>query len=181
MDGWGIAKDPSVSAIDKANTPFVDSLYKNYPHSQLEASGLAVGLPEGQMGNSEVGHMNLGAGRVVYQDLVKINMAVDDGSLAKEKVLVDAFDYAKKNDKKVHFIGLLSDGGVHSHIKHLEGLTTAAAEKGLKDVFVHVFTDGRDTDPHGGIDYVKDLEKHLKESHRQNCHRYRPLLCHGSR
>lgn len=164
MDGWGIAKDPSVSAIDKANTPFVDSLYKNYPHSQLEASGLAVGLPEGQMGNSEVGHMNLGAGRVVYQDLVKINMAVEDGSLAKEKVLVDAFDYAKKNNKKVHFIGLLSDGGVHSHIKHLEGLTTAAAEKGLKDVFVHVFTDGRDTDPHGGIDYVKDLEKHLAKS-----------------
>lgn len=164
MDGWGIAKDPSVSAIDKANTPFVDSLYLNYPNSKLEASGMAVGLPEGQMGNSEVGHMNLGAGRVVYQDLVKINMAVEEGSLAKEKVLTDAFDYAKKNNKKVHFMGLLSDGGVHSHINHLKGLTTAAAENELEDVYIHVFTDGRDTDPKGGIDYVKDLESHLRKS-----------------
>lgn len=164
LDGWGIAKDPSVSAIDKAHTPFVDSLYQKYPHSQLEASGLAVGLPEGQMGNSEVGHMNLGAGRVVYQDLVKINMAVEDGSLAMEPVLVDAFEYAKKNNKKVHFIGLLSDGGVHSHINHLKGLTTAAAQKGLDDVFIHVFTDGRDTDPHGGLHYVNELEEHLSKT-----------------
>ncbi len=164
LDGWGIAKDPTVSAIDKANTPFVDSLYHNYPHSQLEASGLAVGLPEGQMGNSEVGHMNLGAGRVVYQDLVKINLAVEDGSLAKEPVLEDALGYAKANHKKVHLIGLLSDGGVHSHINHLKGLTSAAAEKGLKDVFVHVFTDGRDTDPKGGLGYVKDLQSHLSKT-----------------
>lgn len=164
LDGWGIAKDPSVSAIDKANTPFVDSLYHKYPHSKLEASGLAVGLPAGQMGNSEVGHMNLGAGRVVYQDLVKINLAVEDGSLAKQPVLVEAFDYAKANNKKVHFIGLLSDGGVHSHINHLKGLTTAAAEQGLKDVNIHVFTDGRDTDPKGGLGYVADLEKHLAKT-----------------
>ncbi|WP_417588908.1 2,3-bisphosphoglycerate-independent phosphoglycerate mutase [Owenweeksia hongkongensis] len=164
LDGWGIAKDPSVSAIDKANTPFVDSLYTNYPHSQLEASGLAVGLPEGQMGNSEVGHMNLGAGRVVYQDLVKINLGVEDGSLASQPVLQDAFDYAKANSKKVHFIGLLSDGGVHSHINHLKGLTTAAAEKGFKDVKIHVFTDGRDTDPKGGAKYVADLENHLAKT-----------------
>lgn len=164
LDGWGIAKDPSVSAIDKANTPFVDSLYHKYPHSKLEASGLAVGLPEGQMGNSEVGHMNLGAGRVVYQDLVKINLAVEDGSLAKQPVLVEAFDYAKANNKKVHFIGLLSDGGVHSHINHLKGLTAAAAEQGLKDVNVHVFTDGRDTDPKGGLGYVADVEKHLAKT-----------------
>lgn len=161
LDGWGIAKDPSVSAIDKANTPFIDSLYHDYPHSQLEASGLAVGLPEGQMGNSEVGHMNLGAGRVVYQDLVKINLAVEDGSLSKEPVLVEALDYAKKNNKKVHFIGLLSDGGVHSHINHLKGLTSAAAAKGLEDVNIHVFTDGRDTDPKGGFGYVADLQNHL--------------------
>ncbi len=164
LDGWGIAKDPSVSAIDKANTPFVDSLYHKYPNSQLEASGMAVGLPDGQMGNSEVGHMNLGAGRVVYQDLVKINLAVEDGSLAKEPVLEEALDYAKSNAKKVHFIGLLSDGGVHSHINHLKGLTTAAADKGLKDVLVHVFTDGRDTDPKGGLGYVRDLEQHLKQT-----------------
>ena len=164
LDGWGIAKDPSVSAIDKANTPFVDSLYQNYPHSQLQASGLAVGLPEGQMGNSEVGHMNLGAGRVVYQDLVKINLAVEDGSLAQQPVLQEAFEYAALNHKKVHFIGLLSDGGVHSHINHLKGLTTAAANKGLKDVNIHVFTDGRDTDPKGGLGYVADLEKHLEKS-----------------
>src|SRR5690606_16242693 len=136
LDGWGIAKDPSVSAIDKAHTPFVDSLYTKYPNSQLQASGLAVGLPEGQMGNSEVGHMNLGAGRVVYQDLVEINLGVQDGSLAKMQVLQDAFDYALANNKKVHFIGLLSDGGVHSHINHLKGLTSAAAKKGLKNVHV---------------------------------------------
>ncbi|MEQ9262154.1 MAG: 2,3-bisphosphoglycerate-independent phosphoglycerate mutase [Owenweeksia sp.] len=164
LDGWGIAKDPSVSAIDKAQTPFIDSLYRDYPHAQLEASGLAVGLPEGQMGNSEVGHMNLGAGRIVYQDLVKINMAVEDGSLAKEKILQESFHYAKAKGKKVHFIGLLSDGGVHSHINHLKGLTTAAAEYGLDDVYLHVFTDGRDTDPKGGYDYVKDLELHLEKS-----------------
>lgn len=164
LDGWGIAKDPSVSAIDKANTPFVDSLYTKYPHSQLEASGLAVGLPEGQMGNSEVGHMNLGAGRVVYQDLVKINLGVEDGSFASQPVLQEAFDYALAKNKKVHFIGLLSDGGVHSHINHLKGLTTAAAEKGLKDVNIHVFTDGRDTDPNGGVKYVADLEQHLAKS-----------------
>lgn len=164
LDGWGVAKDPSVSAIDKANTPFVDSLYHKYPHSKLEASGLAVGLPEGQMGNSEVGHMNLGAGRVVYQDLVKINLAVENGSLAKQPVLVEAFDYAKANNKKVHFIGLLSDGGVHSHINHLKGLTTGAAEQGVKDVNIHVFTDGRDTDPKGGLGYVADLEKHLAKT-----------------
>lgn len=164
LDGWGIAKDKSVSAIDKANTPFVDSLYHKYPHSQLEASGLAVGLPEGQMGNSEVGHMNLGAGRVVYQDLVKINLAVEDGSLANERVLAEAFDYAKSNSKTVHLIGLLSDGGVHSHINHLKGLTSAAAGKGLNNVLVHVFTDGRDTDPKGGLGYVHDLEQHLEKT-----------------
>lgn len=164
LDGWGIAKDPSVSAIDKANTPFVDSLYTSYPNNTLEASSLDVGLPEGQMGNSEVGHMNLGAGRVVYQDLVRINNEVDNGGLANNPVLVEAFEFAEKHSSKVHFIGLLSDGGVHSHIKHLKGLLTAASERGLHKVFVHAFTDGRDTDPKGGLDYMKDLQDHMAKT-----------------
>lgn len=164
LDGWGIAKNAAVSAIDKAKTPFVDSLYHDYPNTRLQASGLAVGLPEGQMGNSEVGHMNLGAGRVVYQDLVKINLAVEDGSLAQEAVLQEAFSHAKANDLKVHFIGLLSDGGVHSHINHLKGLCTAAATEGLEKVYVHAFTDGRDTDPKGGLGYMADLEAHMAQS-----------------
>ena len=158
MDGWGIATNTKVSAVDAANTPFVDSLYTKYPHSKLEASGLAVGLPVGQMGNSEVGHMNIGAGRVVYQDLVKINLAVEQKTLNTEPTLVEAFEYAKKNNKKVHFIGLVSDGGVHSHIDHLKGLCHAASDFGLDKVFIHAFTDGRDTDPKGGIGYIKELE-----------------------
>lgn len=164
LDGWGIAQDKNVSAIDKANTPFVDSLFDKYPHSKLEASGMAVGLPDGQMGNSEVGHMNLGAGRVVYQDLVKINKAVDDDTLKNEPEIKEAFEYAKKNNKKVHLMGLLSDGGVHSHIKHLKGLTKIANDYGLTDVFVHPFMDGRDTDPKGGLGYMEDLEQHLKQT-----------------
>ena len=162
LDGWGIARKIDVSAIDAANTPFVDSLYTNYSHSQLEASGLAVGLPAGQMGNSEVGHMNLGAGRIVYQDLVKINLAVEQHTLDKEPVLLDALNYAKTNGKKVHFIGLVSNGGVHSHIEHLKGLCTVAHEQGLTDVFIHAFTDGRDTDPKSGYGFLADLEAHLK-------------------
>lgn len=162
LDGWGIATDKNVSAIDKANTPFVDSLYPKYPNSTLEASGLAVGLPDGQMGNSEVGHMNIGAGRVVYQDLVKINNAAEDGSLAKEKELVAAFDYAKSNHKNIHFIGLVSDGGVHSHIKHLKGLISAAHANKCENVFVHAFTDGRDCDPKSGKGFIEDLQNHMK-------------------
>lgn len=164
LDGWGIATNPSVSAIDKAKTPFVDSLYTKYPHAKLEASGLAVGLPEGQMGNSEVGHMNIGAGRVVYQDLVKINLAVKNGELNNHPVLVEAFAKTKVAKKKAHFMGLLSDGGVHSHISHLKGLCDAAKANGLEDVFIHAFTDGRDTDPKGGIGYLEDLQSHLEKS-----------------
>ncbi|MBX9850803.1 MAG: 2,3-bisphosphoglycerate-independent phosphoglycerate mutase [Cytophagaceae bacterium] len=164
LDGWGIATNPKVSAIDKADTAFIDSLYKKYPHSKLEASGLAVGLPEGQMGNSEVGHMNIGAGRIVYQELVRINKAVENKELNSDKVLLDALNYARSNKKKVHFIGLLSDGGVHSHINHLKGLCSIAKENNVNDVFIHVFTDGRDTDPKGGYAYVKDLQEHLKKS-----------------
>lgn len=164
LDGWGIAQNKEVSAIDKANTPFVDSLYNKYPHSKLNASGLAVGLPEGQMGNSEVGHMNIGAGRVVYQDLVRVNKALEDGELAQNPVLNDAFQYAVENNKKVHFIGLVSDGGVHSHIDHLKGLCHIAAKKGVNDLFVHAFTDGRDTDPNGGLGYLKDLQTTLNQT-----------------
>ncbi len=158
LDGWGKSPDPKVSAIDNANVPFINSLYDNYPSAQLRTDGLNVGLPEGQMGNSEVGHMNLGAGRIVYQDLAKINLAVANNTLAKEPVLIDAFTYAKANNKKVHFLGLVSDGGVHSHTSHLRGLITASQEYGLENVFVHAFTDGRDVDPKSGKQYIQDLE-----------------------
>ena len=164
LDGWGIATNPAVSAIDKAKTPFVDSLYTKYPHATLEASGLAVGLPEGQMGNSEVGHMNIGAGRVVYQDLVKINQAVANGELNTHPVLASAFAKTKAANKKAHFIGLVSDGGVHAHIDHLKGLCDAAKFHGMEKVFIHAFTDGRDTDPKGGIKYLEDLQNHLTHS-----------------
>ena len=164
LDGWGETQNPNVSAIYKAKTPYFDSLINNYPNASLRTDGLHVGLPEGQMGNSEVGHMNLGAGRIVYQDFVKINNAVANGSIAEEKVIKDAFTYAKKEGKKVHFLGLLSDGGVHSHIDHLKGLLNAANNFGLEDVFVHAFTDGRDVDPKSGLGFVKDLEDHMTQS-----------------
>jgi len=164
LDGWGIATNKKVSAIDNAKTPFISSLYGKYAHSKLEASGLAVGLPAGQMGNSEVGHMNIGAGRVVYQDLVRVNKAIEDKELDTNPVLLDAFAYAKKNNKNIHFMGLLSDGGVHSHIDHLKGLVTIAQNNGIKNLFVHAFTDGRDTDPKGGLDYLKNLTDHLAKT-----------------
>ena len=164
LDGWGIATNKAVSAIDQAKTPFINSLYTRYPHSKLEASGLAVGLPVGQMGNSEVGHMNIGAGRVVYQDLVRINKAIEEKELDNNAVLMDAFSYARKNNKRVHFMGLVSDGGVHSHINHLKGLITIASNYGVENLFIHAFTDGRDTDPKGGMDYLQDLTGHLKKT-----------------
>ncbi|QBO59229.1 2,3-bisphosphoglycerate-independent phosphoglycerate mutase [Chryseobacterium salivictor] len=165
LDGWGIGLDPKVSAIAQAHTPFIDSCYEKFPHTTLEASGIAVGLPFGQMGNSEVGHMNLGAGRVVYQNLVKLNMAVENATLGKENTITRAFEYALENNKNVHFIGLVSDGGVHSHINHLKGLLTAAHEFGLdKNVYVHAFTDGRDCDPHSGKGFIQELLDHMKAS-----------------
>ena len=164
LDGWGKSPDPKVSAIDNAQTPFIDSLYTKYPSASLRTDGLHVGLPEGQMGNSEVGHMNLGAGRIVYQDLVKINLAVKNETLREEQVLKNAFEYAKTNNKNVHFLGLVSDGGVHSHINHLFGLINAANANGLKDVFVHAFTDGRDVDPKSGYGFISDLEEHLNNT-----------------
>lgn len=164
LDGWGIAKDKSVSAIDAANTPFMDRMFNEYPHNTLEASGLSVGLPEGQMGNSEVGHMNIGAGRVVYQDLVKIGNAVTDGSIANNEALQSALTYARDNEKPIHLIGLVSDGGVHSHIDHLKGLLSTFHKQDFENVYVHAFTDGRDTDPKGGVDYLRDLQHHMAET-----------------
>jgi len=164
LDGWGIAKDKNVSAIDKAKTPFMNSVISSYSNSTLDASGLSVGLPDGQMGNSEVGHMNIGAGRVVYQDLVKIGNAVKDGSIKENQALKETISYAKTNDKPVHLIGLLSNGGVHSHIDHLKGLLSAFSEENCSNVFIHAFTDGRDTDPKGGVGYVKDLQHHMQST-----------------
>ncbi len=161
LDGWGITQDPKVSAIAQANTPFMDFLEKEYPHAKIYTSGENVGLPDGQMGNSEVGHMNLGAGRIVYQDLVKINKAIENGSFFENKVLKDAFEYAKKNNKAVHFLGLLSDGGVHSHIKHLKALIDMAEKFEVK-AYIHAFMDGRDVDPHSGIDFLKEIESYIK-------------------
>ncbi len=164
LDGWGLGKDTKVSAIAHAKTPYINSLYQKYPHSKLEASGLAVGLPAGQMGNSEVGHMNIGAGRVVYQDLVRVNKAVEDHELDNVPLVIEMFDYAKTTGKKIHFMGLLSDGGVHSHIEHLKGLCSIAKRRGAQNVFIHAFTDGRDTDPKGGAGYLDSLQRHLNET-----------------
>ncbi|KSA11638.1 2,3-bisphosphoglycerate-independent phosphoglycerate mutase [Maribacter dokdonensis] len=157
LDGWGKSPDPEVSAVDKANTPFIDSLYTKYANSNLLTDGMNVGLPEGQMGNSEVGHMNLGAGRIVYQDLAKINKAVNENTLSSEPVLKSAFDYAKKNNKDVHFLGLLSDGGVHSHTNHIKGLIAAGKESGVNKMYLHAFTDGRDVDPKSGKGFLEDI------------------------
>ncbi len=157
LDGWGKSPDPKISAVDNANTPFIDSLYKNYPNANLLTDGMNVGLPEGQMGNSEVGHMNLGAGRIIYQDLAKINLAVTENTLKDEKVLKDAFLHAKTHNKAVHFLGLYSDGGVHSHVSHLKGLIEASENYGLEKVFIHAFTDGRDVDPKSGKGFLVDL------------------------
>ncbi len=164
LDGWGIGDGSKADAISCTPTPNLDSLKKNYPNSILHASGEDVGLPEGQMGNSEVGHLNIGAGRIVYQDLVKINIECKTGKIKSNKVLVDAFSYARDNKKQVHFFGLLSDGGVHSLDKHLYYLCDMTKDYGLKDVFIHGFGDGRDTDPKSGITYMKNLLEHLKNS-----------------
>ncbi|MEJ5053971.1 2,3-bisphosphoglycerate-independent phosphoglycerate mutase [Sphingobacterium sp. MYb382] len=166
LDGLGYGKDDSSNAVKAANTPYLDYLLNTYPHSKLEASGEAVGLPAGQMGNSEVGHMNLGAGRVVYQELGRINKVAREGGFQENQVIQDAFNYAIANNKKVHFIGLLSDGGVHAHIAHLKALCDAAkaTDLGEDQVFIHAFMDGRDTDPNGGLGYVADLQQHLTHS-----------------
>jgi len=167
LDGWGYGNSDKSNAILAAKTPFFDSLIASYPNSKLEASGMAVGLPEGQMGNSEVGHMNLGAGRVVYQELGRIHKAVDEGELISNPVLKEAFDYAKSENKKVHLIGLVSNGGVHSHIKHIYGLCDAAKAHQVSNVYIHAFLDGRDTDPNSGKGFITDLEKQIAGSNAQ--------------
>lgn len=164
MDGWGLGKVATADAIQNARVPFVSSLYNQYPHSTLITCGEDVGLPEGQMGNSEVGHLNLGAGRIVYQELQRINVAIRDGELAQNTVLLNALEFAKTNNKPVHFLGLVSDGGVHSHINHLKALTSLCKEKAVNNVFVHVITDGRDTDPKSGLGFVTELQSHLDQS-----------------
>ena len=164
LDGWGIGDGSKADVISQVPTPNLTWYKNNYPNSRLHASGEDVGLPDGQMGNSEVGHLNIGAGRVIYQDLVKINKECKTGDIRKNKVLMDAFSYARDNNKQVHFMGLLSDGGVHSLDKHLYYLCDMTMDYGLKNVFIHGFGDGRDTDPRSGIGYMRNLLDHLKKS-----------------
>ncbi len=162
LDGWGIGKKDKTDAIFNANTPFMDKLIQTVPNATLLTDGENVGLPEGQMGNSEVGHLNIGAGRIVYQDLVKVNVAIKTGELAKNDILLQAFEYAKTNQKQVHFIGLVSDGGVHSHLNHLAELCRIAASNGITQSYIHAFTDGRDTDPTSGRQFIGNLEQQIK-------------------
>ncbi len=164
LDGWGITQEPKVSAVFNANTSYIDSLYNSYPNASLRTDGEHVGLPVGQMGNSEVGHMNLGAGRIVYQNLVRINLAVENKTLGKEKVLLDALSYAKATNKNVHLLGLVSDGGIHSHINQLKGLLDVAAENEIENVFLHAFTDGRDCDPKSGKYFIDDIQEYMANS-----------------
>lgn len=164
LDGWGKAPNPAVSAVDQANTPFIDSLYENFSHNDLYTDGMHVGLPEGQMGNSEVGHMNLGAGRIVYQDLAKINLALQQDTLKDEKVLQEAITYAKSNNKPIHMLGLLSDGGVHAHINHIKGFLDVFKAECLKNIYLHAFTDGRDVDQQSGAGFIQAVEQHMQQT-----------------
>jgi 2,3-bisphosphoglycerate-independent phosphoglycerate mutase len=164
MDGWGLGKVKTADAIQNANIPFVTSLYSKYPNTTLTTCGEAVGLPEGQMGNSEVGHLNLGAGRIVYQELQRINVAVREGEFHKNAQLLQAIRYAKTNNKPLHLVGLVSDGGVHSHINHLKAICDVCKAEGLTEVYIHAFTDGRDTDPKSGLRFITELQQHLNVS-----------------
>ncbi|MEN9598780.1 MAG: hypothetical protein RL596_1091 [Bacteroidota bacterium] len=164
MDGWGLGEVKAADAIQQANVPFVSSLYAKYPHTTLTTCGEPVGLPDGQMGNSEVGHLNLGAGRIVYQELQRINVAIRTGEFAENPVLLNAIRYAKNNNKKLHLLGLVSDGGVHAHTSHLKAITSLCKKEGLSEVFIHAFTDGRDTDPKSGEGYLASLETHLTKT-----------------
>ena len=164
MDGWGKGTKPEASAIAQAKTPFIDSLYKNYPNSELITHSGFVGLPDGQMGNSEVGHLNIGAGRIVYQELQRVNVSLESGELKNNKTLQECFSYCRNNNKNLHLIGLVSDGGVHSHINHVKALCDYAKEANVSSVFIHAFTDGRDCDPKSGLVFIADLEKYLHHS-----------------
>lgn len=165
MDGWGLGNGTKSDAIQQAKTPFIDACYEKYPHSKLNACGEFVGLPDGQMGNSEVGHMNIGAGRVVYQDLVRINVEIKEKKIDRNEALLQAFQYVKANNKKLHFIGLVSDGGVHSLNTHLEYLCQLAHQYEIHQTFVHAFTDGRDTDPKSGLQFIQQLENCIEKLH----------------
>ncbi len=164
MDGWGLGKEKRSDAIQNAQVPFVTSLYSKYPNTTLITCGEDVGLPDGQMGNSEVGHLNLGAGRVVYQELQRINVGIRSGTFQKNETLLAAIKYAKANNKPLHLIGLVSDGGVHSHINHVKAIATVCQEEGLSNLLVHAFTDGRDTDPKSGLGFLTELDAHLKQT-----------------
>jgi 2,3-bisphosphoglycerate-independent phosphoglycerate mutase len=164
MDGWGLGTIKSSDAIQNANVPFVTSLYKKYPNSTLVTCGSEVGLPDGQMGNSEVGHLNLGAGRIVYQDLERINVAIKDKSFLGNEALLNSIHYAKQNNKTLHLLGLVSDGGVHSHIEHLKAITILCAKLNFTNVLIHAFTDGRDTDPKSGLGFIEELQQHLEKT-----------------
>ena len=158
LDGFGLRDETAGNAVKAAKMPNLDRLFNTYPHNTLEASGLGVGLPEGQMGNSEVGHLNLGAGRIVYQSLTRINLAVKNGELKNDPVIAEGCKHALENDKKVHVMGLLSPGGIHSHNEHIYALVEAAKAQGAKEVYVHAFLDGRDTAPKSALEYVEALE-----------------------
>lgn len=164
MDGWGLGKIKSADAIQNANVPFVSSLYAKYPNTTLVTCGEQVGLPDGQMGNSEVGHLNLGAGRIVYQELQRINVAIREGEFAKNPSLLEAVQFAKANQKPLHLLGLVSDGGVHSHTSHIKAICDVCRHEGLTEVYIHAFTDGRDTDPKSGLGFITDLQQHLNNS-----------------
>ncbi|MCB0588148.1 MAG: 2,3-bisphosphoglycerate-independent phosphoglycerate mutase, partial [Phaeodactylibacter sp.] len=164
LDGWGHGPNPKVSAIAQAETPFVDSLYKKYPNAELTTFGEQVGLPEGQMGNSEVGHLNIGAGRIVYQELARINKAIRDRELHKNPELIKALKRTKEEGKALHLFGLVSDGGVHSHYRHLLALCDIALENGVEKVYIHAFTDGRDTDPKSGKGFLREVLEHIKDT-----------------
>jgi 2,3-bisphosphoglycerate-independent phosphoglycerate mutase len=163
LDGWGIGPKPEADAIKQANTPFMDSLLEHYPNSTLITHSEDVGLPDGQMGNSEVGHMNIGAGRVVWQELARINKAIREGALAKIQTLTSAYEYATATRSKIHLVGLVSDGGVHSHIEHLKAFCDLATEMNCKQVYIHAFTDGRDCDPKSGVGFMEDLLEHIED------------------
>lgn len=164
LDGWGVTQDPKVSAVFNAKTSYIDGLYNKFPNATLRTDGEHVGLPEGQMGNSEVGHMNLGAGRIVYQNLARINKAVKEKTLGKEKVLLDTLSYAKENNKNVHLLGLVSNGGIHAHIDHLKGILDVAKENEIENVFLHAFTDGRDCDPKSAPYFLNEVQEHMNIS-----------------
>ena len=164
MDGWGHGQNPEADAIKNASTPFVDSLYEKYPNTELVTYGKQVGLPVGQMGNSEVGHLNLGAGRIVYQELERINVAIEDGTFQQNKVLLEGIAHAKRNGTALHLLGLVSNGGVHSHLNHVKAICDVCKRNDFNNVFVHAFTDGRDCDPESGLGFIEDLEEHLSIS-----------------